>query len=49
MKHTTKSYLILVALFVCLVLSFAFTNIYSLSSPSSLIANKTGEEKYPSK
>jgi len=49
MKLTTKSYLILVALFVCLVLSFAFTNIYSLSSPNSLIANETGEEKYPSK
>ncbi len=37
------------ALFVCLALSFAFTNIYSLSSINPLIANKTGEGKYPSK
>ena len=50
MKYTTKSYWILVALFVCLALSFAFTtNIYSLSSINPLIASKTGEGKYPSK
>ncbi|MGN6350283.1 MAG: hypothetical protein ACTHL3_02335 [Candidatus Nitrosocosmicus sp.] len=46
MKYTTKSNMILVAAFVCLALSFAFTNIYY---SSSLIANKTGEGKYPSK
>jgi hypothetical protein len=49
MKYTTKSYWILVALFVCLALSFAFTtNIYSLSSINPLITSKTGEGKYPS-
>jgi hypothetical protein len=49
MKHPTKSCMILVALFLCLVLSFSFTEIHSLSSSSPLIANKTGEGKYPSK
>ena len=49
MKYTTKSYLILVALFLCLALAFSFTDGHSLSSSNSLIVNKTGEGKYPSK
>ena len=49
MKHTAKSYLILVALFLCFAIIFSFTDTKYLGSSNSLITNETGEGKYPSK